>query len=62
MGTCTDVYTSVYTPPHLENVVRKTAEGAEETPYVPPPHHLVYVYEGAAGVRGSVNRAARKVR
>ena len=32
MGVYTDVYTSVYTPPHLENVVRKGAEGAEETP------------------------------
>lgn len=28
----------------------------------PPPHHLVYIYEGAAGVRGSVISAARKVR
>ena len=51
-GGCTDVYTPVYTLPHLENVVRKTAEGAEETPYyatAAPPRIYIRRCGGGSG-------------
>jgi len=51
-GVCTDVYTAVYTPPHLENVVRKGAEGAEETPCyatAAPPRICIRRCGGGAG-------------